>query len=89
MTTPFTRTATAIAIVLVACNFYVAVTAEQARQTDSRLFINEMTIVGLTEVRLGQMAAERGERANVKAFGQMMVKDHSEANAELPESQLR
>lgn len=42
-----------------------------------------MTIVGLTEVRLGEMAAERGERANVKAFGQMMVKDHSEANAEL------
>ena len=83
MTTPFTRTATAIAIVLVACNFHVSITAEQARQTDSRLFINEMTIVGLTEVRLGQMAAERGERANVKAFGQMMVKDHSEANAEL------
>src|SRR5688572_17391877 len=83
MTTPFTRTATAIAIVLVACNFHVAITAEQARQTDSRLFISEMTIVGLTEVRLGQIAAERGERANVKAFGQMMVKDHSEANAEL------
>jgi len=50
MTTPFTRTATAIAIVLVGCSFHVAITAE---------------------------------RANVKAFGQMMVKDHSEANAEL------
>jgi hypothetical protein len=75
MTTPVTRTATAIAIVLVGCSFHVAITAEQARRTDSRLFINEMTI-GPTEVRLGQMTAERGERANVKA-------------PNFPESQLR
>lgn len=83
MTTPFTRTARAITIVLVGCSFHVGSAAAQARRTDSRLFINEMTIVGLTEVRLGQMAAERGARADVKAFGQVMVKDHSAANAEL------
>jgi putative membrane protein len=57
--------------------------AEQARRTDSRLFINDMTIVGLTEVRLGQMAVERAERGTVKAFGEMMVKDHTEANSAL------
>jgi predicted outer membrane protein len=67
----------------VGCSFHVGSAAAQARRTDSRLFINEMTIVGLTEVRLGQMAAERGARADVKAFGQVMVKDHSAANAEL------
>jgi predicted outer membrane protein len=83
MTTTFTRIATANAIVLIGCLLPVAITAEQARRTDSRLLISEMTVVGLTEVRLGQMAVERAERADVKAFGQMMVKDHTEANAEL------
>jgi putative membrane protein len=83
MTTLLVRTATAIAIVLMGCNLLVAVGAAQARRTDSRLLINEMTVVGLTEVRLGQMAVERAQAANVKAFGQMMVKDHTEANTEL------
>jgi putative membrane protein len=83
VTTPFTRTASALAIVLIGYGVHVGLTAAQARRTDARLFISEMTVVGLTEVRLGQMAAERGERANVKAFGQMMIKDHSAANAEL------
>jgi predicted outer membrane protein len=83
MTTRLIRTATAIAIVLVGCNLPGAITAEQARRTDARLFINDMTVVGLTEVRLGQMAVERAQEASVKAFGQMMVKDHTEANTEL------
>jgi putative membrane protein len=73
----------AIAIIIMSGHLPVAAAAGQARRTDSRLLINEMTIVGLTEVRLGQMAAERAERADIKAFGQMMVKDHTEANAEL------
>jgi predicted outer membrane protein len=81
MTTLFNRAAAA-AIVLTSCVLPVEIAA-QARRTDSRLFINDMTVVGLTEMRLGQLAVERAERANVKAFGQMMVKDHSEANAEL------
>jgi putative membrane protein len=83
MTTHLTRTVTGIAIIIMSYHPPVSMAANQARRTDSRLFINEMTIVGLTEVRLGQMAAERAERANVKAFGQMMVKDHTAANAEL------
>ena len=55
----------------------------QARRTDARLFINEMTIAGLAEVQLGQMASERAASPDVKAFGAMMVEDHSQANAEL------
>ena len=87
MTTPFTRTASALAIVLIGYGVHVGLTAAQARRTDARLFISEMTVVGLTEVRLGQIAAERGERANVKAFGHMMVTDHTaehEARDNLP-----
>ena len=76
------RTATAIAA-LIGWSLPTSLTAGQARQTDSRLFINDMTVVALTEIRLGQLAAERAERADVKAFGQMMMKDHSQANTEL------
>ena len=55
----------------------------QARRTDARLFIGDLTNAGLAEVKLGQLASERAESPSVKAFGQMMVKDHSAANAEL------
>ena len=81
MTTQFIRTAMAITII-VSCYIPIAI-AGQARRTDARLLINEMTIVGMTEVQLGQMAAERAGQADIKAFGQMMVKDHTQANAEL------
>jgi putative membrane protein len=38
---------------------------------------------GMTEVKLGQLAAQKGTRDDVKAFGQMMVKDHSAINDDL------
>jgi len=31
----------------------------------------------MTEVKLGELAAQKGMRDDVKAFGQMMVKDHT------------
>lgn len=82
MTTLLTRSTTAVAIVLLGCLLPLDANA-QARRTDSRLLVNDMTIVGMTEIQLGKMAAERASHADVKAFGQMMVKDHTEAGAEL------
>jgi putative membrane protein len=38
---------------------------------------------GLTEVRLGELATQKGVRVDVKEFGQLMVKDHSAINADL------
>jgi putative membrane protein len=38
---------------------------------------------GIAEVRLGQLAAERGSSPEVKRFGQRMVADHTKANEEL------
>jgi predicted outer membrane protein len=57
--------------------------AVQAARPDAREFINQMSIAGMAEVQLGMLASERGTNADVKAFGQMMVKDHSQANKEL------
>jgi len=34
-------------------------------------------------VKLGDLAAQNGTRADVKEFGQMMVKDHTAINADL------
>ena len=38
---------------------------------------------GMSEVELGRMAAARGSNADVKAFGQHMVDDHTKVNASL------
>ena len=38
---------------------------------------------GITEVKLGELAARKGTRDDVKAFGQMMVKDHTAINDDL------
>jgi putative membrane protein len=38
---------------------------------------------GLTEVKLGRLAAEKGSSPDVKAFGQQMVDDHGKANEQL------
>jgi putative membrane protein len=38
---------------------------------------------GMAEVQMGKLAAERAGSADVKAFGQQMVDDHSKANDDL------
>lgn len=48
-----------------------------------RDFVDDLTIAGMAEVELGKMAMERAANAEVKQFGDMMVKDHSKAGEEL------
>ncbi|SRR6266849_8887363 len=50
---------------------------------DDRAFVLEADPGGLAEVELGLLAAQKGQSADVKKFGQRMVTDHSKANAEL------
>ena len=38
---------------------------------------------GMAEVKLGELAAQKGTRDDVKAFGQLMVKDHTAINGDL------
>ena len=55
-------------------------------RSDTREFINTMAIAGMAEVQLGKLAAERAQDPDVKAFAQMMVRDHTEANDELKQA---
>lgn len=58
-------------------------TATQSTPIDSREFVDKMTVAGLAEVELGKMASERATNPDVKAFAQMMVRDHSRADQSL------
>ncbi len=46
-------------------------------------FVRTASLRGLAEVRLGKLAAAKGESVEVKQFGQRMVDDHSRANDQL------
>ncbi|MCW3080999.1 DUF4142 domain-containing protein [Segetibacter sp.] len=48
-----------------------------------REFVMEAASGGLMEVALGKLAATNASSVQVKEFGQMMVADHTKANAEL------
>lgn len=48
-----------------------------------RAFVLEAARGGIAEVEKGKLAASKGANAQVKAFGQQMVDDHSKANDEL------
>ena len=53
------------------------------RNDDAQQFVNQAAIAGMTEVQLGQLAAERAVNREVKQFGEMMVKDHTRVADEL------
>ncbi len=54
-----------------------------AQQNADQAFMLEAAMGSMAEVELGQLAASKAERAQVKQFAQRMVTDHGKANAEL------
>jgi putative membrane protein len=52
-------------------------------QANDKKFAANAAIGGMAEVQLGQMAAEKASDADVKAFGQRMVSDHTKVNDDL------
>jgi len=46
-------------------------------------FLQQAAIAGMKEVLTGKIAADKANDKKVKAFGQMMVDDHTKANEEL------
>jgi len=57
----------------------------KAVQPDASNFAVAAANGGMMEVELGKVAQEHASNPRVKAYGAMMVKDHSEANAKLKE----
>jgi putative membrane protein len=92
----FNRKSAAVALYVAAVGVLMAQTAPglagrqqpPARSIDfppgnTRDFISAMTIAGMTEIQLGNLAITRASHPDLKAFGQLMVKDNSMANTEL------
>jgi putative membrane protein len=52
---------------------------------DDKEFVTMAGMGGLAEVQMGNLALQKASSADVKAFAQRMVADHSKANAELAE----
>lgn len=61
----------------------VANTVSNIATTSPDAFLAEAAQGGMAEVELGKLAATKAQDAEVKKFAQMMVDDHSKANAEL------
>jgi putative membrane protein len=59
-----------------------AQTASQGGSVDGS-FVADATSAGMTEVKLGQLAEEKGWNTAVKDFGKKMESDHSKAGDEL------
>jgi putative membrane protein len=50
-----------------------------------RDFVDKAALGGLLEVKLGQLAQQKGESQDVRNFGKRMVDDHSSVNSRLEE----
>lgn len=58
-------------------------TMSSARVGDQHNFVREMLAGGQADVELGRLAQERSQNSAVREFGEMMVRDHTNANEQL------
>src|ERR1019366_5422672 len=75
-----------LGMALMAAGLLIAVPRANAAtsvSTADKDFILAAAQGGMTEVKLGELAAQNGKRDDVKAFGQRMVKDHTAINDDL------
>jgi putative membrane protein len=69
---------------LVATSLLIGVSAQgQGLSTEEQQFVKKAAAGGLAEVKLSELAQERGSDAKVKDFAAQMVTDHTQANNEL------
>jgi putative membrane protein len=62
-----------------------SMSGSKASASDSK-FASEAASGGMAEVKLGQLAQEKGSSEKIKEFGQKMVTDHTKANEELKQT---
>src|ERR1035438_10006186 len=80
----FDSVSAALGLALVALGLLVprAIAATAVSAADQE-FMQAAAQGGMTEVKLGELVAQKGLRSDVKEFGQMMVKDHMAINDDL------
>jgi len=61
--------------------FSLAGVVQAAQDADD--FVEDASAKGVAEVEAGKLAQEKGTSSDVKAFADMMVKDHAKANEKL------
>jgi len=61
-----------------------ALLAVQAQAGDNT-FIDEAMSAGMAEIQTSQLALEKSDAADVKAFARLMIKDHTQSNQQLLE----
>lgn len=64
-------------------------TSEKAAQSADNEFIMKAAESGVAEVMLGKLAQDRAQSGDVRSYGKMMEKDHSDANRELQNIALK
>ena len=64
---------------------FAADETEMKATTMEKTFIKKAAMGGMTEVKLGEMASQKGDSKEVKGFGDKMVKDHTKINDNLKE----
>ncbi|HEX4650428.1 MAG TPA: DUF4142 domain-containing protein [Granulicella sp.] len=52
-------------------------------QMQDKIFLHKASEGGMAEVQLGRLAAQKGNSAEVKRFGQKMVEDHTRLNDQM------
>ena len=57
-----------------------------APKTESADFVRKACCCNMTEIEAGKMAAKKAESSDVKAYGEMMVTDHTKAQELLKEA---
>jgi len=80
----FNSASATLAMVLIALGLLVSrANAATTVSVADQDFIQAAAQGGMTEVKLGELAGQKGLRDDVKEFGQMMVKDHTAINDDL------
>lgn len=58
----------------------------QPAKSDAQKFFEKAALANMAEIRLGQLATQRAQSADVKQFAQMMVDEHTKALDQLKEA---